>query len=62
MMMLSMTSISCLLVALGLVALVVGLVLLVKRAQVAGAIVALLGTCLIIFPVLTVLYVALVMR
>ena len=61
-MMVSMVSVSCVLVALGAIVLLAGLVLLVKRMRLAGAVVALFGVCLILLPMLTVLYVTLVMR
>ncbi len=60
--MISFAMIAFMLVALGVLVLLAGILLLIKRSRLAGALVALLGVGLISFPVLTLLYVSLVMR
>ncbi len=60
--MIAMTSISCVVVAFGLVLLMAGLVLVLRRMRLAGTVVALLGIGLITIPILTFLYVAWAMR
>ncbi len=58
----AMTIIAAGVAGLGVLVLLTGLVLFVKRMRLAGAVVALLGAALFAFPVLTVLYVAMAMR
>ena len=58
----AMSIVACAVAAFGFVVLLAGLVLVLKRVRLAGAIVSLLGIGLITVPVLTFLYVAWTMR
>ncbi len=58
----AMTLIACALSALGVLLAIVGIVLVIKRMRVAGAIVTLFGVVLIAVPVLAVLYAAIAMQ
>ncbi len=58
----AMTLIACALSALGVLVCIVGIVLVIKRMRVAGAIVTLFGVALIAVPVLAVLYAAIAMQ
>ncbi len=60
--MISMVSIACLVAAVGVFVLLTGVVLLIKRMRLAGAIIVLLGVGLISLPALAVLYAAIAMR
>ncbi len=60
--MISFAMMAFVLVALGVLVLLAGLLLLIKRQRLAGAVLALLGGGIITVPMLTLLYVSLVMR
>lgn len=61
-MMVTVPSISCVVVALGVLFILAGLLLVINRKRLAGTLVALLGICLLAVPALLFLYIYLVMR